>query len=194
MQKSVYIMLLAAFVSISAAAQTRQLNLEYRAYPGTITTPDGQTVKGYVDYLRRGENQNKCIFFTDINDPGTMKVYKPSDLKGYSIENYQYKSVDYSGNIGFIKATRSFLFVTKAGAITTYVYSINGNEQLVWQKGDEEPVSNASMLLSFKKSMVKLVSDDADLAGKIDRKEKGYGKLDIMAIVDEYNTWATPKK
>ena len=32
------------------------------------------------------------------------------------------------------------------------------------------------------------------LPGRSTEKEKGYGKLDIMAIVDEYNTWAAAKK
>jgi len=50
------------------------------------------------------------------------------------------------------------------------------------------------MLFGFKKSMLKLVGDDAELAAKIERKDKGYGRLDIIAIVDEYNAWAASKK
>ena len=186
--------MLVTLISIGAAAQNAKPNLEYRIYPGTVTTTDGQTLKGYVYNQDRESNQSKCIFYTDMNDGRTRKVYKPSDLQGYSVENLQYKSMDYSGNISLGKATRSFLFIAKPGPVSMYIYYISREEQPVWQKGDEEPVSNAQMLFGFKKAMVKLVGDDADLAGKIDRKEKGYGKLDIMAIVDEYNTWAASKK
>ncbi|MBS1503445.1 MAG: hypothetical protein JST32_15360 [Bacteroidetes bacterium] len=194
MQKTFFITLLAVLISIGAAAQDNKPNLEYRIYPGTVTTTDGQTIQGYVYNQDRETNQSKCIFYTDMHDSRTRKVYKPADLKGYSVENNQYKSMDYSGNIGIGKASRSFVFIAKPGAISTYLYFIGRDEQPVWQKGDEEPVSNATMLFGFKKAITKLVGDDADLAGKIDRKEKGYGKLDIMAIVDEYNTWAAAKK
>jgi len=194
MQKNLFTIMLLTLISISALAQNSKPNLEYRIYPGTVTTTDGQTLKGYVYNQDRESNQSKCIFYTDMNDGRTRKVYKPADLQGYSVENIQYKSMDYSGNISIGKATRSFLFIAKPGPVSMYVYYISREEQPVWQKGDEEPVSNASMLFGFKKAMLKLVGDDADLAGKIDRKEKGYGKLDIMAIVDEYNTWAAAKK
>jgi len=194
MQKNFFTIMLITFISIGAAAQNTKPNLEYRIYPGTVTTTDGQTIKGYVDNRDNESNQSKCIFYTDMHDGRTRKVYKPSELLGYSVENFQYKSMDYSGNISIGKATRSFLFILKPGPIGTYLYFISREEQPVWQKGDEEPVSNASMLFGFKKAVLKLVGDDADLAGKIDRKEKGYGKLDIMAIVDEYNTWAAAKK
>ena len=194
MQKTLITALLVAFISIGAIAQSAKPNLQHRIYPGTVTTTDGEIIKGYIVNRDNEANQSKCIFYTDMNDERTRKVYKPSELKGYSVENFQYKSMDYSGNISIGKATRSFLFISKPGAITMYIYFIGGEEQPVWQKDDEEPVSNASMLFGFKKAMTKLVGDNADLAGKIDRKEKGYGKLDIMAIVDEYNTWAASKK
>jgi hypothetical protein len=196
MKKNLFAILLIAIISIqtSAWAQTSKPNLEYRLYPGTITTTDGQTIKGYVYNQDNEQNQSKCIFYTDANDGRSKKVYKPSDLQGYTVENIQYKSLNYSGNIGLGKGDRSFLFIAKPGAVSTYLYFISRGEQPVWQKGDEEPVSNASMLFSFKKNMIKLVGDDAELAGKIDRKEKGYGKLNILTIVDEYNTWAASKK
>jgi hypothetical protein len=83
--------------------------------------------------------------------------------------------------------------VVKPGAITTCVYLIERDEQPVWQKGDEEPVSNASMLFSFKKNVLKLVGDYPELAAKIENKEKGYGLLNLQAIIDEYNAWYAAK-
>jgi hypothetical protein len=193
MSKIFYTFLLVSVLSIAANAQGSKPNLEYRAYPGTVTTLDGQTIKGYVLNGDNVRNQRKCIFFTDLNDGRTKTTYNPSDLIGYTVENIQYKSLSYSGNIGFGKAGRNFLFVAKPGAVATYIYFAPG-DQLVWQKGDEEPVSNASMLMSFKKSAIKLFSDDAELIQKIENKEKGYGMLRIDSIVDEYNKWAAAKK
>lgn len=70
------------------------------------------------------------------------------------------------------------------------VYFIENEQQPVWQKGNDEPVSNSQLLFGFKKNAVKLVNDDAELVGKIERKEKGYGMLSLDKIVDEYNAWA----
>jgi len=136
MKKSFYLLLLATIISAGAKAQDTKPNLEYRLYPGTITTTDGQTIAGYVYNQDNGQNQNKCIFYTDANDGRSKKVYKPADLQGYSVENFRYKSLNYSGNIGIGKGDRSFLFIAKPGAISTLLYFINHEEQPVWQKGD----------------------------------------------------------
>jgi len=193
MLKSFFTLLLIAIISIQANAQGTKPNLEHRLYPGTVTTLDGQIIKGYIANHDNEENQEKCTFYLDDHDGKSKTVYKPKDLLGYSVENFQYKSINYSGNISFGKAGRSFVFIAKPGAITTFIYFLRG-EQLVWQKGDDEPVSNSSMLLSYRKSLLKLVGDDAELAAKIEGKEKGYGMLNLDAIVDEYNTWAASKK
>ncbi|WP_295794754.1 hypothetical protein [Mucilaginibacter sp.] len=185
--------MLIALISIQANAQTGKFNLDRHLYPGSITKTDGQVIKGYIFNQGKEANQRECLFYTDADDLRTKIVFKPADLVGYSIENFQYKSMNYSGNIGFGKNGRNFLLVLKPGAIGEYIYYL-GEEQVVLQKGDEEPVSNASLFLGFRKSMLKLVGDDTELAGKIDRKEKGYGLTSLDAIVDEYNKWAASKK
>lgn len=73
------------------------------------------------------------------------------------------------------------------------VYYQSGAQPVI-QKGDEDPVSTTKLLMNFRGTMVKLVADDKELADKIDRKEKGYGRLEILQIIDEYNTWAASKK
>lgn len=148
---------------------------------------------GFVQNGDRERNQTKCIFYTNADDAKTKKTYKPSELKGYTIEDNHYRSVAYSGNINFGKAGRNFLLITQPGRISMYSYFLD-DEQLVWQKGDEEPVNNASMLFSFKKNALKLLGDNTELSGKIERKEKGYGMTDIMGIVAEYNKWYDAKK
>lgn len=194
MRKLFYALLAVTIFAFKVNAQSVKLNLEHAISPGTITTTDDQTIKGYIENQGSRDNQKQCLFYTDYNDRRTRKVYKPSELKGYTIENYQYKSLNYSGNISFIKSSnRNFLYVVKPGAITTCVYLIERDEQPVWQKGDEEPVSNASMLFSFKKNVLKLVGDYPELAAKIENKEKGYGLLNLQAIIDEYNAWYAAK-
>ncbi|GAA4314214.1 hypothetical protein GCM10023149_10300 [Mucilaginibacter gynuensis] len=159
-------------------------------HPGTVTLSDGQILTGYVSNNNYTRNQDECIFYTDYNDQRTRKIYKPKDIAGYSIENDRYKSVPYSGNIAFGKADLHFLYIIKPGAINTLIYYIDGGEQPVWQKGNDAPVSNSLLLFSFKKNILKLVGDNAEIAGKIDRKESGYNLTGIKNIINEYNTWA----
>ncbi|MDB5030062.1 hypothetical protein [Mucilaginibacter sp.] len=194
MKKMLLLVLFTTAISLHAMSQEyTKPQLSRGVHPGTITTLDGQTVKGYIYYDDRQANQKKCIYYTDFNDVHTEKVYKPADIAGYTIENMQYKSINYSGNIGFGKGNRNFVYITQPGAITTFTYWAP-TEQLLWQKGDEEPFSNASMVFGFKKTMLNLVGDDVELAGKVDRKDKGYGILGVATIVNEYNAWAASKK
>lgn len=196
MKKILYLLTVISLFSISASAQSQQYtrpDLSYGIHPGTITDLNGQVTNGYIENGDYTHNEKKCVFYTDYNDKNTKKVYKPAELKGYSIENIQYKSIAYSGNISFGKPDQQFVFIARPGAITTFVYWAP-EEQLVWQKGDDAPVSNSSMMFGFKKNMIKLVGDDTELADKINNKEKGYGLTSIDKIIDEYNTWAQAQK
>lgn len=195
MNKFYALLLLTGIGSLQTKAQQFTApNLSYnKFYPGTVSTLDGQVLQGYI--INRGpeQNQKKCVFYTDFNDDRTRKEYSPTHISGYSVENNQYKSIPYAGNIAFGKPDKHFVFVAKPGAITTYVFWAP-EEQMVWQKGDEAPVSNASLFMGFKKNMLKLVNDHAELAGKVERKEKGYGVTSVMQIIEEYNDWAASKK
>lgn len=158
-------------------------------YPGTVTTTDGQIIKGYVISGSVTDNQKRCIFYTDLKDPGTRKEYSPNDLADYTIEDVQYKSMNYSGNIGFGKANRNFLFMSQPGRISTFLYYQDHTGQILWQRGDEESISNASMLFGFKKSLLKLVDDDPEIKAKVESKEKGYSNVtNLPTIIQEYNT------
>ena len=48
--------------------------------------------------------------------------------------------------------------------------------------------------IGFAKKMSAFVADDEELSKKVADKEKGYGMLQIDAIVDEYNTWYKTNK
>lgn len=195
MNKIYALLLLVGISSLQTKAQQFTApNLSYdKFYPGTVSTLDGQVLQGYI--INRGpeQNQKKCIFYTDFNDYRTKKEYGPTHISGYSVENHHYKSIPYSGNIAFGKPDKHFVYVAKPGAITTYVFWAP-EEQMVWQKGDETPVSNGALFMGFKKNMLRLVNDNAELSGKVERKEKGYGVTSVLQIIEEYNTWAESKK
>ncbi len=195
MNKFYLLLIMALTTGLKAHAQEQftKSQLSYGVHPGTVTISDGQVLQGFIVNVDKTQNQNRCVFYTDYKDNRSKKVYKPSEILAYSIENDQYKSIPYSGNIGFGKPDKHFVYITKPGAITTYVYYAT-EQQILWQKSDEEPVSNTSMLLNFKKSILKLVGDDTELASKIESKEKGYSMLNLAQIIDEYNTWAIAKK
>lgn len=168
-------------------------SLSYAILPGTVTTLEGQIIRGYILNSDHESNQNRCIFYADHNDRRSMKKYQPADIAGYSIENNQYKSVNYSGSLKLGKAAKNFVYVTKPGAITTYIYW-GPDEEIFWAKGNEEPVGTASLVLGFRKNMLKLIADHTELAGKVERKEKGFGPLNVLNIINEYNVWAESKK
>ncbi len=176
----------------SAAQDYAKNSLSYKIYPGTVTTLDGKVIEGYVLNQSSEQNQKECIFYADANDSRSKKIYRPEDLISYNIENYQYRTVNYSGPIKIGKSVRRFAFVAKPGAITTYAYW-GPQEEMFWAKGNEEPVTGTSLAMGFKKNMAKLIGDDTELMGKVDRKEKGYGMLNILDIINEYNQKALTK-
>lgn len=180
--------------TLSAKAQNyTSPSLTQEIHPGTVTPLDGKIIQGYVLNASNVKNQKECIFYLDYKDGRSRKVYSPDDLLGYTVEDNAYKSLSYSGNLKFGKASKHFVYVAKPGSITTYVYW-GPEEQLLWAKENEEPVGSASLLMGFKKNILKLTGDDADIAGKIEQKEKGYGMMNVADIIAEYNTRAAAKK
>ena len=163
-------------------------------HPGTVTTLDKKVLQGYVFNADHVQNQKRCIFYTDYNDGNTKTEYSPSDLVGYTIENLQYKSIPYSGNIGSGKGDQQFVYVAKPGfAINTFVYYTPA-QQILWQKGEEDPVSNSTMLFNFKKTLLNLLGDDPDIAAIVNDKGRVYLMMHLDILVDQYNTWAQAKK
>ncbi|MEJ7694597.1 hypothetical protein [Daejeonella sp.] len=190
--KKIIITLLVTALSQLAFAQYAAPLTEYKIYPGTITMPNGSVVKGYI--LNRGvpENQNQISFYTE-RDGKTRKVYRPSDLQAFTIENNQFRSVPYSGSLKLGKANNHFVFVASPGAITTYKYW-GPEEQIFWQKGNEEPVLSSSMIVAYKKNISKLFADYPALLKRVEARGKAYAMLNLDKIVEEYNTWAAAKQ
>jgi hypothetical protein len=190
------IVALVVFASFTRAQDQKYVepNLTRGIHPGTVITLDKKVLQGYIYNSDHMQNQKRCIFYTDYNDGTTKKEYLPTEIAGYTIENLQYKSIPYSGNIGSGRGDQQFVFMAKPGfAINTFVYYTPG-QQILWQKGDEDPVSNATMLFSFKKTLLALLGDDPDVAATINDKGRAYLMMNLDNLIDQYNTWAQNKK
>jgi hypothetical protein len=203
------------FVSISASAQDwsgKTIKFD-DIYPGYIVSLKGDTTTGYVLHGGRSYNQERCVFFEDATKK-KRREFKPSELKAYGVADKHYRSLHFSG--GLLAKPMSFVLVSKPGAITGFTYYSpkndnlfqvrGGNESLadfdarihsdeiVWQKGSEDPVQHTDFVLGFAKKMSKLVADNTELAAKVSNKEKGYGLTSVFSIIEEYNRWAETKK
>ena len=191
MRKTISFLLVVFLTGTSAFAQPNEYQYN-KIYPGYIIRPAGDTVKGFVQNLDNETNQKKCNFYANPDDSKTRQTFKPTELKGYAIEDKHYRTV-MGKSLGFLKGERSFMLIDKPGHVTSYL-NYTPKLELVWQRAEDPIVDNADMVFGFKKTVLKLVGDCEEIAGKIERKEKGYGMLSIEKIIAEYNEWYTFKK
>ena len=173
-------------------------------YPGYIIKTDGTKIEGYLqaqelatpsDNPIGDSNQSKVIFFTDPRNNKTKTTYKPADLKEYQIADKVYRSIAYSGGLSS-KALR-FLLLQSDGGISEYAWYDNVGSRMypkyetkiVLKKGNETPKEVQGFMLNFSTKGSELFKDYPELAKKVSDKENGYGYLQIMNIVEEYNKW-----
>jgi len=165
-----------------------------KIYPGYYVTLEGDTVSGYLRHGDKVKNQNSCEFFQNEMDKKSTAKFSPKDISAYAVGDKVYRSINYSGGL-FAKPLR-FNLVLRDGAITEFVfYSEDGTaeERGVFHKPHDEknsaPVEVSSFALKFTQKMSDYVADYPELANKITNKEKGYGLIHILDIINEYNTW-----
>jgi hypothetical protein len=185
----------------------------YSLYPGYVVTLTNDTIQGYIEHGDRTMNQDKAVYYSDINNRKTKKVYKPEDLKGYMVGDKVYRSIHWSG--GLLEKPLKFNLLVQDGAITQYhfytkdegyVVQVRSKDetdaeydaricqtQMVFQKNDGKPFAETSLGLGFAKKMAEIVADYPELSTKVKNKEKGYGMLNLLTIIDEYNVWAAQK-
>ena len=138
-------------------------------------------------------------------DKNPVKDFKPEDISSYMVGDKLYRSIHFSG--GLLPKPLRFNLVTKDGALVTYVFYNENNEyekdgqlksDMVFHKphdaANSQPVMLQDFGLKFAKKMSDYLADDAELAKKVLAKEKGYGMLNILEIIDEYNTWYASQK
>lgn len=181
----------------------------YQPYNGYVVLQNGDTLRGYILHGDRISNQKNCVFYPDITKKSNTKIYKPKDLKSYSVADKVYVTIHFSG--GLLSKPESFVLLTKSGRISRFTYysreqSILGairrndeteaqfdarvsKDEIVWVKEGQEPLQYAALVLGFAKKVSKLVDDYPELSAKVANKEKGYGITSMNDIVDEYNIY-----
>ena len=177
-------------------------------YPGYLITSKGDTLNGYIKYTDRYQLQNTVEFYLDKDDKKSLTKYKAQDLTEYKMADKTYHVIRYSG--GMMKEPLKGNLLVNAGCISEYVwynkaenfYSLrmSPNEtqeefearlyppkQLYHKAGDKYPMTLEDFALGFRKKMADYVKDQAELSKRIADGEKGYGLLNIDAIIAEYN-------
>ena len=181
-------------------------------YPGYIVDASGKKTEGYIKYQNRYTMQNEVLFYTDKDDKKSKQDLKTKDLKEYMVADKLYHCINYSGGLSG-SAIRANL-VVEDGCITQYVWYNRAENWAIMQKGaseteeefmermypsvmvfmkpgDEKPRSLDYFGMKFADKMSEYVGDNKELAKKVADKEKGYGMLNILPIIQEYNAACT---
>ena len=196
--------LLLSFLVVHAQDWTGKVYQIGMIYNGYYVTNTGDTVTGYFMHGNQVQNQQKCEFYTAETDHRATSIFKPEDISSYKVADKLYRSIHYSG--GLLDKPLRFNLVIKDGAITEFTFY---NE--MWEKNDDgtlksddvflkyndaanpKPVTLQYFGIGYAKKMSEFVSDDADLSKKVADKEKGYGMLNLLEVIDEYNKWYLTK-
>jgi hypothetical protein len=216
--KSKFLVLFFAFFFIGNMSAQDWSSKVYKygtLYPGYVILADGKKVEGFIRYDDRYSMQNDITFFADKEDKKSKLKYSTGDLKEYMVADKLYHCIHYSGGL-MAKPIKGNL-VVKKGCITEYVWydKIEGaamiqrgpNEseedfynriyppKTVYKNQNAEEVRSVDYFaLKFADKMAEFVGDNKELANKVRNKEKGYGMLQILNIIAEYNENCTPKE
>jgi len=170
-----------------------------KIYPGYYVTNSNDTVNGYFYHDDQKGNQKKCRFYTNEMDKKPASEFKPEDIKSYKVADKLYRTLNYSG--GLLKKPLRFLLVTKDGAITEFVFysedaaaTAEGVFHKPFDPLHSDPITYGYFALGFAKKLSDYISDYPALSQKVADKEKGYGVLNLLAIIAEYNEWYAAKK
>lgn len=172
-----------------------------KKYPGYYVTNAGDTVNGYFLHGTKQQNQLRCDFYKIETDDEADEKFFPADISSYKVGDKLYRSIPYSG--GLLAKPLRFVLVIKDGGITEFRFysedpTTPTEEKTVYYKANDpentKPMELQDFGLGFAKKMSAFVADYEELSQKVADKEKGYGMLQIDAIVDEYNAWYKTNK
>lgn len=181
-------------------------------YPGYIITASGEKIEGFITYRDRYSMQNNIDFYTDKTNKKSKTKYKTEDLKEYLVADKLYHCIHYSG--GLLKKPIRGNLVVEEGCIMEYVWYDRADNYMTMQKGsgeteeefmarmyppktvylkkgEEEPKTTDYFAIKFADKMSEWISDNKELSQKVANKEKGYGMLRMLEIIDEYNANCT---
>ncbi len=177
-------------------------------YPGYIIDAGGTKTEGFIKYDDRYSMQKDILFYTDKADKKSKTKYKTDDLTEFKVADKLYHCIHYSGGL-FSKPINANL-VVKVDCITEYVWYDRAEDYMTMRKtasetneefyarmyppttlflkaGEEDVKTISGFALKFTEKMSEWIADNAELAEKISSKEKGYGMLHLLDIIEQYN-------
>jgi hypothetical protein len=190
----VILMVVVSSVSVFGQDWSGETYKYNKIYAGYYVTLAGDTINGYLRHGDKVKNQKNCEFFENEMDRKPLHKFSPKDISAYTVGDKVYRSVNYSG--GLMSKPLRFNLVLRDGPITEYIfYSEDGTaeERGFFHKPHDprnsDPKQLSDFSLKFSKKMSDYVEDYPELAEKVRNKDKGYGLIRILDIIEEYNTW-----
>lgn len=169
------------------------------------------TIKGFITIYNQLARQEKAIFYADMSNVRTKKIWEPKRVKGYGTDGKFYEAIAYPSSSD--NEPQSFAELVKKGKLTMYYwYTVSAHSDKQNARKPEIPYEEKELtreilikkangqvdnvftmkFSNFKKAMSEYLKEDKELAKKIESKELGRDKIE--EIVDEYNEWASKKK
>ena len=205
------------FVSISIAQAQSWYNSELvgQKFPGYVITNEGEKLTGQIVYQTPHGMINRVKFYDD-KSPDKLIKFKAEELKAYFVKDMLWKAFEEKDALSLIKKDRvvkTFYLVITQGCIAiyeSYTFGFIDNKVKRNQEGETineislNPVEKVELYLKktedkkmlsigdpkfvfFAKGMSKYLADDPELAKKVKSKEKGYKRMHLYKIIDEYN-------
>jgi len=113
-------------------------------------------------------------------------IYDGKNVQMILMSWSSYSHVPFVGNSNFMKTVTSEMCVLYAKKIDedffTYIAFFPKKK------------SDATLITPFKKHAAIYLSDYAELAEKVSKKEKGYTRLDAIQVIEEYDNWLEANK
>lgn len=179
------LLLLSSGLFISARA-------EYVWKSGYVVLVTGDTVKGEVRYNTKKEIDLYSKVQIKLSET-EKKSYNPAKVKSYSYEDVTFVTRKIGGELAFVK-------VLTSGRINVFEFQYEiqrGSEINVEKEYFIENTTKAAdepqklKFAKFKKTAIELMADHTELIERIQEEDKKYELSDCIALVEEYNEWAS---
>ncbi len=192
-------------------------------YKGYVVTNSNDTIRGYLLNSNKVENQYEVLVYNNIHTPNPIAdfTFIPNDVKEYKVGARHYVTFPMAEDKD--PNRKVFLLREVKGPISLFEYyseegdpnrtrvkrnlrlpenkrAYNIDESKLqrnnygYKNGVLTDMSGSAWIMSYKKVLADYVSDYPELAKKIADKEKGYGFINKLKHVYEYNDWAKANK
>lgn len=182
--KTLALLVFGFFLSLDSVAQVYDMSTVGQDIPCVLVLKSGETkdviaTHQHPDFLKKQYSQ-----LLTATGPVSKETLEAFSMNG---KTWVFRSTPLGP---------MWVMLKKQGAIEHYDYLTSDSDGKtstiiignLTMKGSQT-LSNADLLLGYKKKMSSMVSDYPELAAKITNGEKGYGMLTMLNVVDEYNLW-----